>query len=657
VKVATTNSVSCFGGNDGYATVNITQGTPAYTINWLPYGGSALTSSSSLSSGTYTVNVTDAIGCKSFTLLTINQPTLLTVSVSSSQNVSCYGDNTGSISVIPSGGINPYTYSWTTIPSTTSTVNNLLSGAYTVQVKDKNNCPASVSANITQPAAALSSAVSTTPPFCNGLNGTATANTSGGTIGYNYAWSSAPLQTSSSAAIPQGTYTLITTDNNGCTYSNVFTITEPPPVTTIANSTDTSCSGQAITLNASAVGGVGNYHYQWQPGTNNTSAYTVSPVNNTVYTVMSFDQNGCPGTLNSINVSVFSLVQNDLTMVGQATVCPNYSAAVSAQVDSKAGPVTYNWSPNLGNGAGPYVVTPVINTTYSVTVTSSVCGNSVTDKVPVVISPPPTLIIESDTNIVCLPASLQFYDKSTVANGNDPVTSWNWSFGDGTSSSLQNPSHTYGSAGTYGVNLTVSTAGGCTSNNAGTSKKVYVNDRPVAAFSLASSSLEIPFDKLTTNNKSKGAVSFAWSFGDGGTSTAFDPIYQYTTVGIYRIQLIATSQIGCKDTTYTDVTTDAAVKFPNAFTPSYSGPSGGYYDPKNYDNDIFFPYTSGVIEYRLEIFDRWGELIFVTSDINQGWDGYYRGHLCQQDVYVWKAYLKLNNGKTYNKSGDVTLLK
>jgi gliding motility-associated-like protein len=105
-----------------------------------------------------------------------------------------------------------------------------------------------------------------------------------------------------------------------------------------------------------------------------------------------------------------------------------------------------------------------------------------------------------------------------------------------------------------------------------------------------------------------------------------------------------------------DIVVGGGVIFPNAFTPNPNGPSGGIYDPTSMDNNIFFPYTSGVAEYKLEIFDRWGELIFESDEVRRGWDGYYRGKLCQQDVYVWKASVKLNTGKTYNGVGDVTLL-
>ena len=180
---------------------------------------------------------------------------------------------------------------------------------------------------------------------------------------------------------------------------------------------------------------------------------------------------------------------------------------------------------------------------------------------------------------------------------------------------------------------------------------------PEAIFSTNLTQLSLPYDVLICQNNSTGAIKYKWDFGDGNTSTLKNPKNNYATIGEYQIQLIATSLQGCSDTAVKTIITDADVVFPNAFTPNINGSTGGYYNIDNYDNDIFFPYTSGVIEYKLEIFNRWGELIFETEDIKQGWDGYYRKQICQVDVYVWKAYVKLNNGKIFNKSGDVTLLK
>ena len=183
---------------------------------------------------------------------------------------------------------------------------------------------------------------------------------------------------------------------------------------------------------------------------------------------------------------------------------------------------------------------------------------------------------------------------------------------------------------------------------------VYPN--PSALFSVNLTDLNLPDDELICTNQSVGASIYNWSFGDNGTSTLTDPHHAFTTVGVLQIQLIASSPYGCNDTAQLEVTANADVIFPNAFTPSIHGPSGGEYNMEALDNDIFFPYTYGVIEFRLEIFNRWGELIFESFDIKKGWDGYFKGRLCQQGVYVWKAYVKLNNGKVFNKSGSVTLL-
>ena len=97
--------------------------------------------------------------------------------------------------------------------------------------------------------------------------------------------------------------------------------------------------------------------------------------------------------------------------------------------------------------------------------------------------------------------------------------------------------------------------------------------------------------------------------------------------------------------------------FPNAFTPNDLGPSDGSYEPDQLNNDIFFPIQKGVQEYKLQIFNRWGELIFQSEDVNIGWDGYYRGELCKQDVYVWKVRALFSDGEEIEKAGDVTLLR
>jgi gliding motility-associated-like protein len=124
--------------------------------------------------------------------------------------------------------------------------------------------------------------------------------------------------------------------------------------------------------------------------------------------------------------------------------------------------------------------------------------------------------------------------------------------------------------------------------------------------------------------------------------------------------LIANNQWNCPDTfTVVGATTgevSGEIEFPNAFTPG-SGPTDGQYDPMGYDNDHFFPKHEGVERYRLEIFNRWGELVFVSEDVRRGWDGWYKGAPAKQDVYVWKCNATFSDGREAVLKGDVTLLR
>jgi gliding motility-associated-like protein len=91
--------------------------------------------------------------------------------------------------------------------------------------------------------------------------------------------------------------------------------------------------------------------------------------------------------------------------------------------------------------------------------------------------------------------------------------------------------------------------------------------------------------------------------------------------------------------------------------PSKLGPNNGFYDEVDYKNEVFHPYADGVVEYKLFIFNRWGEQLFLSEDIKIGWDGYYKGKLSSQDVYVWRAIGKFTNGSPFDLRGNVTLLR
>ncbi|MES2593215.1 MAG: PKD domain-containing protein [Bacteroidota bacterium] len=658
VVVSAINNVSCYGGNNGTATIAINNGTSPYSINWSPYGGTNL-SATSLTAGTYTVNVTDALGCQASTTATITQPTPVTVSATSVNNILCNGGNSGSITVAASGGIPTYNYSWSPNVSGSPVVSGLTAGTYTVIVTDQNNCPSSISVNLSQPTAISTSISSVVNSTCyNGSNGSASVFVSGGILAYSYAWSTSPVQTGSGASnLSAGTYTVTITDGNGCNATVTAQITQPTQVITTGGINDTVCLGQSGVVTATATGGAGNYYYAWLPSnTVNSGTLNATPSSTSTYTVIAYDQNGCAGTSDTTSIVVYSLAPANVQAIAYSPICPGQTSVVYVQVTGTPGPLTYVWNNNLGNGPGGYSVTPAQPTTYIVTV-SNTCGSSVTDSVQVLFNPPPTVSLTSDTAVTCVPNTVTFTDNSVTGNVSDPIIAWNWNFGDGTTSTQQNPAHLYTNAGTYSVSLTVTTSGGCTNNNSSAPLIINAYPFPIAAFTVNSTTLDLPFEQLIASNQSVGGITYNWSFGDGNTAATFNAQHVYSTVGIFPVQLIVVSQQGCADTATIQVLTNSDIVFPNVFTPGSGGPTGGNYDINSIDNNIFFPYTIGVIEFKLEIFNRWGELIFESFDVKVGWDGYYKGKICQPDVYVWKARIKLNNGKQILKTGDVTLLR
>jgi gliding motility-associated-like protein len=175
----------------------------------------------------------------------------------------------------------------------------------------------------------------------------------------------------------------------------------------------------------------------------------------------------------------------------------------------------------------------------------------------------------------------------------------------------------------------------------------------------------LPNQPIHCYERTTNGHDFNWDFGIGvqAISNEPNPIFYYTEPGRYNVTLRVWSEHGCADISdqpWPVVVEPAGVcKFPNAFSPSPDGPSGGYYRPGQYDvsNDIFRPLHRGVMEYKLEIFNRWGEKIFESDDINVGWDGYVDGKLAAQDVYVWKVTGKYKNGVPFKNAGDITLLR
>jgi hypothetical protein len=261
-------------------------------------------------------------------------------------------------------------------------------------------------------------------------------------------------------------------------------------------------------------------------------------------------------------------------------------------------------------------------------------------------------IIEVSASNGCVPLKLHFNVAVTTFD------SCSWNFGDGGYSNKKSPDWIFDLDGEYKVVLNLYSNGKFL-ETASTIINVY--PRPQARFELTPEDAVIPDDEIRFLNYSANAISYKWSFGDGTSSGLFEPTHRYSKYSNYNVKLVATSEFGCSDSLIVMNAFSGSeyfINFPNAFIPNSDGPSGGFYsNTSDESGQVFHPTSSGVTDYQLRIFSKFGILIFESSDVNIGWDGYYKGQIANPGVYIWKVRGSYRNGEPFVKMGDVTLLR
>lgn len=646
---------TCNGACDGQTVVIPNGGTTPYLYSWSP-GGCTGASCNNLCAGTYSVTVTDAMGCTATGSATVGQPTAISLSMSSIAAI-C-GQSNGSASVAASGGTPNYTYAWSTAPvQTTSTAGSVPTGMYTVTVTDFNNCQAIDSVFVNDLPSVTASVASFTNTTCFGsCDGSATVTQTGGTAPYTYSWSSGGVN-ATETGLCAGTYTVTVTDVNGCSDTAIVTITEPAQVQVTPNPVAPICIGQSATLSASATGGNGPYTYTWCGGITGNPV-SMSPTVTTPCDVFATDINGCTSPLQTFTITVNPPLTVNTT--GSGDICPGSSLQLNATGGGGDGaPYTYSWSPSAGLG-NPNIenptASPTVTTVYTVTVTDNCTALPATATVTVVVNPVPVPVISSDITSGCMNGTglcVNFTDQSTVAGG--AVVGWAWDFGNMAASGQQNPSNIcFSPAGSYMVNLTVTSDSGCIAATT-VPYVITVYPDPIADFTFGPQPATILNPEICFTDSSLGAVSWSWDFGDptdNTTSALQSPCHFYPDTGTYCVELVVTSINGCTDSvTYCLVIQpDFTIYVPNAFTPNSDGV-----------NDLFFPKGVGIDKdnFRMMIFDRWGNLIFDTRHPNDGWDGRVRrqGDIVQEDVYIWKIEVTdiMNDKHVY--IGHVSVIK
>jgi len=295
LTVSTSSTGADCGMFNGSATATVGGGVPGYSYSWQPSGGTSAIATG-ISSGTYSLTVTDANGCTKVQTVNVPLANGPTVTATAASTILCNGTNTGSATSSMTNGTVPYTYLWTPGNQTTQAIAGLAPGTYVVVITDAAGCSAQSSVTITEPPAIVPTVNSTNIACFGGSDGTATISATGGTGTLSYSWGTTPAQsTQNITGLLPGTYVVIVTDGNGCTIATSATITQP--ATGVAVTTSSSGTNCGIYVNgvanASAVTGTGSapYTYTWLPG--GQAGPSISNVAGGTYTVIVTDANGC----------------------------------------------------------------------------------------------------------------------------------------------------------------------------------------------------------------------------------------------------------------------------------------------------------------------------------------------------------------------------
>ena len=639
---AAPTATSCDGAVNGNLVITPFSGTAPYTFSL--DGGSFVTGAApytfnNVAAGPHQVIVRDAIGCQSNSVPVIVAAGPPLVTTASSTPVLCNAGSSGVITVAaPSIGQAPFEYSlngnnW----QTSNQFNGLTAGTYTVRFRETNGCIGSTSLDITEPIAITLSAT-TVPVVCNGQsNGQLTVSASGGIAPYQFSVDGGTSwQSANGFSLAAGTYTLTIKDANSCTRTLPVVLTQPPLLAGTATTTNATCNGgNDGTLTLTPAGGNGNYSFSLDDGVNwqSTNSFNVAPG---TYTVTIKDQLNCTHQL----AATVGLT-NDLTVTPQSDVAICESKSTQLQVVSNA--LQYDWTPASGlsavNISNP-VASPRTTTQYIVSLTLGRCVSS--DTVLVTVNPAPIPNAGADI-FIC-------YGQSATLNGSGG-TVYRWSpatyLNDATlPNAVSTPDRNI-----YYVLSVLSDANGCAALVTDT---VFIDvTPPIQIKTFPADTIGYPGDQflLLAVPNDPDATQYVWtpSIGLSNAGVA-SPTVTIGAIGAdVRYKVVASTVAGCKGEAYVNV---RVYKGPDIYVPTGFTPNG---DGKN---DKFTPFPVGMKSYNyFRVFNRWGQLVFQTRALNDGWDGTIGGQLQPEGVYVWMIEGLTKDDRLVTKKGTVMLIK
>ncbi len=702
---AITNT-SCNAICDGEIALSPSGGTSPYSYMWS--NGTIANPATGLCAGTYMVTITDGNGCQKLDTFTVVEPAPLTLTLTTT-DASCFNTCDGTAQVLPSGGTPPYSVLWST-GDTTAAVTGLCAGqSYGVTVTDSTGCSNDTTFIVGSPPAIVLDSVQVVNPDCGMSNGSITAFASGGTGSLQYIWNGT-INMNPLTNVPAGNYTLTIMDATGCSFTTVIPLSNVGGPVVVVNTTPASCNGDCTgTATAMVTGGTGPYSYVWSNGdtTNPADSLCAGPVNVLVTDLGTGCVSADTGTVGQVQgINLMASVIDNYNCNG---VC---NGQITTSVSGGNGPYTYIWSTGdttdaiSGLCAGTYGLTvtssdgcsdsamftvvdvpgmaiafdSVVNTscnntndgaifitvsggvmpynyawtgpgfasnqedinnllpgTYIIVVTDSL-GCSITDS---------SMIVPETDLIVSVPDIVKCGEQDSVVivpnvSGHDSTATYQWynEAGSpvGNDSTLKVPFP----ADTAYYSLEV-VSGGCSSADTGMVLPGQIPDVDAGpdVEIVKGEVVEIGGNPTT----SWGGSTIIWSPGGSlNDSTDANPIASPDITTVYTV--FVTNILGCSNSDQVVVTVKPAFDVPNGFTPNGDG-----------NNDVWeLDFLEKYPDAKVEVYNRWGQLMFESIGYDTPWDGKYKG----KDLPVGTYYYVIDIGRpdiTEPLTGPLTIMR
>ena len=436
-------------------------------------------------------------------------------------------------------------------------------------------------------------------------------------------------------------------DDNDSIY---ITFHQPPTMNIVYD--DTSCAGFPIQLESNSSTGNGWWQTTgdgtFSPNDSSALAFYIHGVNDEangslqIY-FQTIDNGGCNALYDTLDLVIVPTPTPDFSFTescfGNSTSFVNSSSSIDPIVG-------YSWNFELGGTSTQTdptytFVTPGPHNVQMIVTSANGCQDTLTQVVNAHYLP----IAAFNLPAPCLPGGTYFYDASTVVNST--ITAWNWNFGDGNTSTVEDPIHQYAAATGYTVTLTATSSFGCTDD---TTVNVTILPGPDAQFTANPGSANLFVDiNFTDGSTANGSPlsSWFWNFGDGDTSNTQNSIHQYDNEGQYPVMLIVVDEAGCIDTAIVTIPIYHGPLVPTAFSPN--GDS---------NNDWLMILGGNFETVDFKIYNNWGQVIFSTTDPSSlGWNGKYKDEDQPIGVYVYVAKVTTFDGVEHVLSGDVSLIR